>query len=359
MSGTSIRVKGIKRYRDPRDGKIYCYHRATGTRLKEEFGSAAFFERLAAIEGGRCGASPAERAKAKAGTLRALILAYKADERFTDLAPRTQSDYEKVFGFLEPLWDAPLASFTHEEIVKLIKRWKAARGRRFVNMCITVLRLLFAFAKAELTIKTNPMLEVQSLRKVKREVQWNRPWTEGERVAAWERTASPRWRHLRLPMALALFAGLREGDMLAMPKTAVLAGQLAHKTAKRGVWIDLTVQPELARAIASAEPHNAPTLVANSRGRSWTENGFRASWNRMIGELEKEGLLADGCTFHGLRHSLAHSIAEHEDGYSETQIAAVLGQRTSQSARAYTQRADRKRSAGAVLAKVQPLKSKQ
>jgi site-specific recombinase XerD len=354
MTGTVVRVKGIKRYFEPKTGRTYCYHRATGVRVSEEFGSAAFFKRLADLDSRSPTAGQAR--EAKAGSLRALIIAYKADEAFTGLAPRTKSDYEKTFAWYEPVWDQPLELFSHEEIVRLIDKWKRARGRRFVNMCITTLRLLFAFARYRCLIAKNPMLEVGSLRRQKRAEQWNRPWTNAERTAAWERTARPRWAHLRLPMALALFAGLREGDMVALPKSAVLASQVSHKTAKRGVWIDLSVQPELARAIAEAAPHDAPTLCANSRGRSWTESGFRASWNHMIAELEAEGLIEDGCTFHGLRHSLAHTIAEHEDGFDDTDIASVLGQRTAGSAKAYTQRANRARRAKAVLAKVSPLR---
>lgn len=143
---------------------------------------------------------------------------------------------------------------------------------------------------------------------------------------------------------------------MRLPKTAVLAGQIEHKTAKRGVWIDPSIHPDLARAIREAKTHNAPTLCANSRGQSWTEDGFRASFFRMIRELEGEGFLEDGCTFHGLRHSLAHTIAEHEEGYGEADIAAVLGQRSAASSRAYTVRADRKRRANTVLANIQPLR---
>jgi integrase len=350
-----VRVKGLKRYFDKRDGKHYCYHRATGERIAEEFGSAAFFERVAALD--RRKASPAG-GRAKVASLRALILAYKADERFTDLAPRTKSDYEKVFSFLAPLHDKPVAIFSDSEIVALVNRWKRMRGRRFVNYCLTVMRLLFAFAKSQRWITKNPMLEIEGVRKKKGGAQFNRPWTADERLAGWERTGRPRWRHYRLPFALALFTGLREGDIVRLPKTCVKAGQIEHLTAKRGVWIDLAVHPELALAIREAPAHDAITLVATSRGRPWTENGFRAGFFRMIRELEAEGLLADGCTFHGLRHSLAHTIAEHEAGFGEADIAAVLGQRSAASSRAYTIRADRTRLAGAVMAKVEPLRRK-
>ena len=357
MTGTAVRVRGIKRYHDPKVGKWYCYHRATGERITEDFGTAAFFERLAALDRRAAGLAE-ERARCEKGTLRALILLYKSDERYTDLAPRTKADYEKCFAFFEPMWHEPLAAFSEREIVGLVNKWKAKRGRRFVNYCLTVMRLLFAFAKAQRLIYKNPMPGIEGPRRKKGAPAMNRPWTQEERLAAWERTARPRWRHFRLPFALALFAGLREGDVIRLPKSAVKGGELVHRTAKRQVWVDLAVNAELAQAIREAPAHDAITLVANSRGLPWTESGFRASWRHMIGELEAEGLVADGCTFHGLRHSLAHTIAEHAAGYGEADIAAVLGQRSAGSTRAYTVRADRKRRAKEVIANVEPLRRK-
>jgi integrase len=357
MTGTAVRVRGIKRYFEPKSGKWYCYHRATGERITEDFGTAAFFERVAALDRRAIGVAE-ERAKGGKGTLRALILAYRADERFTDLAPRTKADYEKCFAFFEPLEDYPLLVFTKAEIIKAVAKWKTLRGRRFVNYCLTVMRLLFAFAASQQLIAENPMPGIEGVRRKKGAPVMNRPWTQEERMAAWERTARPRWQHFRLPFALALFAGLREGDVIRLPKSAVKGRELVHKTAKRQVWVDLSVHAELAQAIREAPAHDAITLVANSRGLPWTESGFRASWRHMIGELEKEGLLFDGCTFHGLRHSLAHTIAEHAAGYDEADIAAVLGQRTATSARAYTVRANRKRRAKEVIANVEPLRRK-
>src|SRR5262245_24849660 len=116
MPGTVVRVKGIKRYFEPKSGQWYCYHRKTGKRIQEEFGSPEFFSRLSELNG------EAERKAEdsyKPGTLRALILDYKANDSFKDLAPRTKSDYEKVFTFLEPLWETRLVAFTAPQLAAL------------------------------------------------------------------------------------------------------------------------------------------------------------------------------------------------------------------------------------------------
>jgi hypothetical protein len=50
MTGTVIRIKGLKRYRHAKTGIVYTYHRATGKRLKAEFGTAEFISELAALD---------------------------------------------------------------------------------------------------------------------------------------------------------------------------------------------------------------------------------------------------------------------------------------------------------------------
>lgn len=99
---TVVRVKGGKRYKD-RHGKWRCYHRKTRTAIKAEYGTAEFFVELASLN-----AMVASKLTPKAGTLGGLITAYRSGPRFQTRAPRTRSDYQKVFDYLKPLEDVPL-----------------------------------------------------------------------------------------------------------------------------------------------------------------------------------------------------------------------------------------------------------
>ena len=58
---TVVRIVGLKRYRVK--GRWYAYHRATGARIKSEFGTAEFIAELAALE------LRLKRAKVLPGTL--------------------------------------------------------------------------------------------------------------------------------------------------------------------------------------------------------------------------------------------------------------------------------------------------
>jgi integrase len=353
MPGTVVRVKGIKRYFEPKAGRWYCYHRATGKRLSEDFGSPVFFERLAELDKEARG--KVEEA-AKPNTLRAVILDYKQTDAFTDLARRTKADYEKVFTFLEPLWDTRLSAFTAPQLAALRNKWRKTRGRRFVNYVRAVLSIVFSHAVNELGLITlNPIKHVKQVRKPREAVAMNRPWTLEERQAAMTHLPS----HIRLPVAIALFSGMREGDVITMPPTAINGNKIKVRTAKRNVWIDIPILPELAEALDAEKAAKAKrkleatTLCTNSRGRPWTSDGFSCSFRKAMMVLEQRDLVGDGCTFHGLRHTVAADLAER--GVSEEDIAAVLGQSDSKMARHYAKEADRSRRTTAAIKKFQPL----
>jgi integrase len=347
MPANMARVQGIKRYFEPKTGKYYCYHRATGKRITEEFGSPTFFARVAELDKEAEGQA-AEAAKP--GTLKALILDYKQTDEYKDLSTRTRSDYEKVFEFLEPLWTARLGAFTTPALHKLRTEWRKQRGRRFVNYIRSVLSVLFGHAIALGSMSSNPTRDMKKIKRPRGAPKMNRPWTLKERHIVLQQLPP----HLRLPVAIGLYTGMREGDTLRLPRNVVVDGGIKITTAKRQVIIDLHVLPELRQALREAPDHNAITLCANSRGRPWTEDGFRASLFKKFKKLEGEGLVQAGLTFHGLRHTVATILAEA--GVSAEDIAAVLGQQSSEMAEHYSKEADRSRRSKAAIRKLKPLK---
>jgi len=351
MPGTVVRLQGLKQYRHPKTGILYTYHRATGKRILAEPGTAEFLAEIAALDKD---IKARKEEIAKPNTLRGLILSYKETDAWKDLAPRTKSDYEKVIAFLEPLYDKPVAAFTSPQIVILRDKWRKERGRRFVNYCRTVLILLMGRAVELGLLTENTARAVKQVKRDRNAVPLNRPWGEHEQLAVWKRTSEPRYRHLRLPLAIGLYIGMREADMIRLPRNIIKDGRLSIETAKRKVWIDLPVLPELAAAIAEAPSHDAITLCANTRGRPWTQDGFRASFFKMLRELEKEDAVEPGLTYHGLRHTVASLLAERGVGLDD--IAAVLGQKSSKVAAIYTERADRTRRATAAITKLRPAK---
>jgi integrase len=346
MPGTVVRVRGIKRYLEPKTGKWYCYHRATGKRINEEFGSAAFFARLAELEAEAKGIA---EAVARPGTLKALILDYKLTDNFRSLAPRTKADYEKVFVFLEPLWPAQLSSFTTPQIVSLRNKWRQTRGRRSVNYARAVLSILFNYAVELGLVASNPVRNVKQIRRPLHAAPVNRPWTLAERHVAIQHLPP----QFKLPFMIGLYSGMREGDIIRLPRNAFAGGAIKIKTAKRGVWIDVPILPELQQALDEAPDHDAITLCVNSRGKPWTVTGFSTGFRKVVKKLEEHQLVNSGLTFHGLRHTVATVLAEA--GANHEDIAAMLGHRTSEMAAHYAREADRSKRTRAAIKGFDPL----
>ncbi|MEX6505037.1 tyrosine-type recombinase/integrase [Jiella sp. M17.18] len=325
------------------------------------FGSAEFFEELRVAE---------EKAKGRPavmdGTLGAAIELYKSHHRWTQLAPRTRSDYEKILAYLEPLGRMPLATIDSAFIAGLRDKTYAKKKRTFANRVIVVLSVVLAGAAERGKIKQNPAKGVRLIPRIKGAPKVNRAWKPHEREAVMA-AATP---ELRLPIALAMFAGLREGDVMVLPRNAVQDGWLVARTNKADVEVAWPLHSELARIIdettevfrqrrearaKKGEPAPEPmTLCVTSRGTPWTANGFRASFFKMIGKLKDEGKVGSGLTFHGLRHTVGALLKE--DGASDEDIAIALGQKTVTMARHYSAEANKRTRMTAATLKFDPLK---
>lgn len=353
---STVTVKGIKRYQVK--GEVYCYHRATGTRLMATFGTPEFFEELRVAE---------EKAKGRPaavdGTLAAAIALYKTHHRWTQLAPRSKWDYDKVLDYLEPLGRMPLATIDRPFIASLRDKTYAKKKRTFANSVLVVLSVVFSVAAERGKIKDNPAKGVRQIPRLKGAPKANRAWKEHEREAVMA-AAAP---ELRLPIALAMFAGLREGDVISLPRNAVQDGWLVARTNKADVDVAWPLHSELARIIAEtaevarerrekkggAAPE-AMTLCVTSRGTAWTGNGFRSSFFKLIRKLQAEGKIGQGITFHGLRHTVGALLKE--DGASDEDIAIALGQKTVAMARHYSAEVNRRTRMTAATLQFDPLK---
>lgn len=338
---TVVRVRGFKIFKD-RHGKWRCYHRSTGTRVdlvKHPLGSAEFFSECVRITGLMQVDSPP-----KPGTLGLLITRYRADAQFLDnLAPRTRSDYQKVFDYLKPIEDTALVAFDTPIIVRIRDKAAAKRGRRFGTYVKQVLSTLFEWGRERGYLKDNPARGVKAVKAPRDAPEANRPWSDAERDAVL--AALPG--HLKAPIALMMFCGIDPQDAVSLPRSCIRDGAIDVRRGKTKVamWIPL---PAPLKAILAASPqHSAITVCAASHGRPWTGSGLRASWRPIRIALEKANKVEPGLTLKGLRHTVATILAEM--GYDERTIADMLGQKTTQMARHYARRADRTRKLSAVV----------
>lgn len=334
-----VRVRGFKIFKD-RHGKWRCYHRATGMAVdleKHPLGTAGFFgecSRIAALE--------AKGAEPKPGTLGMLIAKYRSHMAFTELAPRTQKDYQRIFDYLKPIADTPLPMFSPPLVVKIRDKAVNDLGRKWANYTKAVLSVIFAWGVERGYLSGNPAENIKNIRRPKDAPDANRPWSDAERKVVVE--ALPR--QLRLPIILMMYCGIDPQDALTLPRTAIRDGKLDIRRSKTKVPLWLPLPGPVLDALREAPAHNAPTVCASSRGTTWTDGGFRSSWGKFKGRLERKGLIQPGLTPKGLRHTVATILAER--GYDDRTIADYLAQKTTAMARHYSRRADKSRKLAAV-----------
>lgn len=338
-----IRVPGVKIYRSR--GKIYVYHRRTGARIRATIGTAAFLAEIERLNG-QLPADP------RPGTLGALIAAYRRSPEFLELAPRTRADYQKVFDYLKPLDGDALINITSAYVIDVRDAAFQAHKRRFANYVLSVLRLLLKWGTVRDLVETNQAASVPKLRRPRGTPQANRAWDPEECEAVLSAAAGG----LKVGIALGMFAGMREGDVIRVPRSICDGGWLRWSQGKTGALVELPVHPQL-RAILDMERSGqveAVTLVANQNGTPYTGNGFRVMFFRLVRRLETGGKVRPGLTFHGLRHTAGRLLADR--GADPRTIAALLGHRTLQMAAHYSEEADRKKRAVAAVAKLRPMR---
>jgi integrase len=335
-----MRVKGVNKVRAK--GRIYYYHRATGTRLLAEFGTAAFL-----LEIDRLNGLAAAQPVARAGALGALVTAYRGSPEFAGLAPRTKADYQRVLDFLQPLEEMPVKRIGAPFVIATRDRAYRRHKRRFANYVIDVLSLLFAWGKLRGWVDANPAEGTPKIPRPKDMPPPNRPWKPAE-LAVVLAAARP---GIKAAVALGAYAGLREGDVVRCPWTHYNGTEIEGRQGKTGDLVWMPAHREL-RAILDATPRLAVQIVTGERGLPFKENGFRTMFFRLVRELERAGAVGRGLTFHGLRHTIATRIAEVE-GTADRDIMAVTGHRSTSSVKPYIESADRRRRARATIEKLE------
>ena len=327
---TVVRVKGFKIFKD-RHGKLRCYHRATNTPVnleKAPIGSAEFLAACADIA--KRHEKPAEP---KPGTLGMLIARYRQAPAFLDLAPRTRTDYQRVFDYLKPIDDTPLMRFDPPTVARI--RDKAGlKGHRFGNYVRQVLSLLFGWGAERGFMAANPAAMVKGLKRPKSLGDANRPWTDAEREAVLTAAPAP----LRAILALMAYTGLGPKDAVSLPRNAYKDGEIATRRAKTGEPVFWPAPALLREELARMPAHDAITLCASSRGRPWSQDGLQTGFQRLKRQLEAAGTIGSDLTLYGLRHTVA--VILREAGADERTIADALGQRTIEMARHYAKGAD-------------------
>lgn len=335
-----VRLKHIHRVKAK--GRTYYYFRPTKERIKAEYGTEAFLaeyqKRLAAWE--------KKTDPGTAGTLGALMIAYRSSPEFASKADATKKDYREVMDYLAPMGQLPLIKFDTPLVMQIRDKAFKKHKRRFANYTLAVISILFNWGIPRGYTTSNPAEKAEKVAKPRSAPVANRPWSGDEFAAVME--AMPE--ELRVAVALGAYAGIRQGDVLTMPWSAYDGDIIVARASKTNEPIWVPAHRDL-RAILDTAPRKSPVIVVGARGKPLTGDGFRARFFRVIRDLEKTGLIGKGLTFHGLRHTAATALADA--GCDTRDIMAITGHKTEAMVARYTRTADQKRRARSAITKLE------
>lgn len=291
----------------------------------------------------------------KSDSLEWLCLEYLRSGRYSALAAETKMVRRRVLkNIMAEFGDLKFQTMNKYDIEKIraqkIKERKPAAAAHRVK----VLRQVFREATARGLIGHDPFVGVETGRDnkalrakthQKSGVSYSGHWTwTSEQIAQyfeyWPKGTTP-----HICMALMYFLGLRIGDAGKIGPRNEEDNRMIFTTSKRvgangiGVDMNLPIIPELQEAIEAARSSNLVSLE-NYVLTKWGKPFSSKSLSHWFSERAKMAGLPAECTAHGVRKSLAVTLAER--GASSSELKATFGWTTSKLADLYPEQASKR-----------------
>lgn len=282
--------------------------------------------------------TPALLAKAAAATGRAarnnldqIIDLYRAAPEFESKAAKTRDDYRlRLDQISAKFGKVPIRLIPNlrGEIIKW--RDELSDTPRAADRCVGMLSTVLTWAEDRELIERNPAAKIGKLHRVNRaDLIWEqRHWdaVEAAKVPG----------YIKRVLVLGSLTGLRIGDLLRLAWEDLQDGYLALRTSKTGGEAIIPLHPELSRFLTGP---GRGVILRTSRGEQWTVDGWQSSWLR----LRPKGL---DRKVHDLRGTFATRLMTA--GFTDTEIAMVMGWRAERIAAIRMRYVDRTRIAKAL-----------
>lgn len=211
-------------------------------------------------------------------TYNALIDSYLSSPEWTQLADRTRYVWRFIVERIRDRWGlTPIDLWSDPMQLQAILAWRneSAHQPRTADHRLTDLHHMLAWGRLHGWVTTNIAANIPRLYRPgnRAEIIW--PEDEIERFCA----AAPQ--HVADIMRLAAMTGLRRADLVALTWAEIeefTIKRVTRKSGRRRKRAIIPVTPELRSLINDLKHrHRAPgieTLLVNSRGQSWSEDGF-------------------------------------------------------------------------------------
>ena len=166
-------------------GETYYYHRPSGIRLPDDYGSPEFARQWALAEARRTSAISTTDPRSYAG----LTEAFKRSEEWRNLKDRTQYDYERVMRWMhnEGAGNRPAADLTQDRCEKIVDKGVRNLGWRQGLYVLQFNRRLYGWVLERAARKkqwgdVNPWADLKPPQRPRNAPRKNRPWEPDELV---------------------------------------------------------------------------------------------------------------------------------------------------------------------------------
>ena len=288
------------------DGSVVAYHYAWrgGPRIKGAPNTPEYHRSLAeALDG-----APS----VKKGEFLALIVAYMKSQDYQKLGAHTKRAYARhIDEIKERFGDMPIHALDDKRVRRhfLAYRDEFADRPRTADYAIQTLKRILSWCKETGYLNEN---QAEPIARLYRSDKSEDIWTADDIKAFCETASKP----LREALLLAMFTGLRQGDLVRLTWFEDKGDSLVVRTSKRGKTAIVPITPDC-RALLDTIPRKAGTILTNQRGKSWTGDGLRTSFGKAC-DLAKVTR-----TFHDLRRTAATTLLAA--GIDTPRVALLMG----------------------------------
>lgn len=288
---------------------------------------------------------PADRTpRIAAGTLDALLAAYRRSPEWAALRPASRSTYSTYLRIFDHRGDMAVTEVTRRLLMDIRDAVAVKRGNGAGNGFLNTAAALFAWAVKREWVQASPATAIERL-----PGGHIRPWSESDLAQALATLAEP----YRRVVVLAAHTGQRRGDLCRLAWSSYDGRCLRLVQGKTGVRLVLPVHSAL-RAELDAwrrEARDSVLILTPPRAGAWQPNHLSEAMKRV---LEAAGL--PDLSVHGLRKLAAVRLAEA--GCSVHEISAILGWRTLAMAELYTRAVEQERLAESAVIRLETARVK-
>lgn len=256
-----------------------------------------------------------------------LVDAYVLSPEWNSLADRTRYVWRRIVERIHQRWKStPVTLWSDPSHLQEVLEWRNhfAHQPRTADHQITVLHHMLTWARLHGWVTTNIATGIPRL---------YRPGTRAEIIWHCEevdRFCSAAPQHIRDGMRLAAATGLRRADLVALTWSEIERFSIKRVTLKSGrrrKRAIIPVTPQLNSLLEELKQRarlpNVETVLVNSRGQSWSEDGFSHRFNVIRDALDIRHTDGRKKHLHDVRGTYATQLVKL--GLSDQEVGDIMG----------------------------------